>query len=529
MFVLIAWFEARERAQKAKVTPASIGVISEKIVTYLTRWISSNEREYSAGKVLTAWVNETNGSVEAISASDDWLELHADRYMATHLLQALLKHGRKLDDTLKKYVKKWLSSEHSQNHPVDTSYLFRALREAGVSSNVFSTEALAFIETNNEMPPFNKARREMCCYWLEMGGDPELVRSALRQILDLDPKSEHVRFVFETWASVNPKDLKFWANDMVRWLSGNTSHPKAAYVFNFWYRHIGNAADIRSYAIAWLKQNFSDNQYPIILSQQYLNDESANDGKFPFVDLALPWLKANEGHQHSSFLFIAWTKRLTDFTPIMPTLYLWLKENLDHSAFPSLLARYAAVDKAGLEKLGLSEDSARKFLAKVTFNQHDCRMFELILSSPFGSDMESELGKTAIERARDYLLSFAGEVRSAFLIAKVLRLIRTQDWIVNVAEEWLVKFPLRHRANPVLQALLAVSSCPATYESQISEWLTKNQEYKFAGALLLDWAEKGGDISRFRNEAAAWKKAARANGDFLDVEQVELAYRLETI
>ncbi|TPI27875.1 hypothetical protein FJ414_28220 [Mesorhizobium sp. B3-1-6] len=518
-FVLVAWFEAvKEQAQEADSAGTPVNIVSGKVANYLAPWCLLHGRKYFAAKVLAAWASESRGSTQAMSALDDWLDLYADRFMATHVLQTALKLGRSLDAKFQDYVKRWLS-ENSRLSPVATLYLFRELRDAGVSWRAFSSEALAFI--GSDLPP--KAHRDMCIYWLQMGGDADSIRGPLRSAVDLDPLDEHVRFVFQTWELAAPRDMGFWASNMVLWLRGHFAHPRAAYVFNLWYKHKLGVAAVRAPLIAWLKHNGSDHQYPVVLSNHYRQETASNPEVFPFAELALFWLKTHAGHPHSSFLFLAWIHRRQDLTTIRLALRTWLGQNDEHPAFPGLLATYA-LDPASLEEIGVSEDRARAFLKRKRFSKADCRLIEFILSSPFGSNPQSEIGRTAIEGAQDYLQEFGSDIGSAFLIAKVIRLIGAEGWIIAVAATWLESFSLRHRANLVLQALLTVNPRASTYEAQVRSWLTQNQEYIFAGALLLEWARAGGDVMLFQRQAAAWIDTAHAQDDFPDVDEVERLY-----
>ena len=266
-YVLTAWFQAIDMLiERGEVWNPSLE-LNKTMEDKLEAWCIRHRLDLNACWNLQSLIDQI-GVKRSEKHLVAWMGRHSTTYYASHILQKWLRATEGWDSRLFNWIKAWLEAPISRVNHKEAAFLFRDLRDCvfvydSLSFEDFADILLTHIGINGPL----HQRRDLCRYWLELGGDPDQVKSILQKLVQQDVTDPDVRFCFEGWSNAETNEPLLFHREMKYWLEENASHPKASYVFNIWDKHGLNLGEISNSLRTWLKHNFEDIQFSVQLSK----------------------------------------------------------------------------------------------------------------------------------------------------------------------------------------------------------------------------------------------------------------------
>ncbi|CAH0242525.1 glycosyltransferase [Roseomonas sp. CECT 9278] len=465
--------------------------------SFVLTWLDRRGAMPRAGFVLHAWFAALkeegrhgidNRSSLAVSAEilgylRDWCDLFGEEAFAAKCLQTLAETSG-YDEKSLDLIDAWLG-HHVRTYPAVhlLNVLIRARPAPDVRIAGFACQWLGLPERQRPLIE--------CCY---------LFRNL--------SKSGYVFAQFESdlWSLITTEGPSHNRRDLCR----------------YWLNWGGDPVKVREILRGIIAED-PLNEHVRFAFESWCNAAPGDEGFFR--DEMQAWLGANAKHPKASYVFNLWHTVGLDPKKVFEPLKTWFQANGEDSQFPVLLSKFRILEPFLTAAIGTTPERAAVIVQQVEFGIKDCPSIEYILQAPYGCDPGTPMGQAAIGAAHRFLDQHVSDVRSAFLIARVVSVIGPKDWILLHAEQWLENFVHRGRACLVLKALLGSGLHPLRWEHRVAQWLVENPTYPFAGELFLAWADAGGDPSRFRAEAKTWLSAASEREGYFDVDEVEERFR----
>ncbi len=267
-FVIGAWLRAADRLLEKGIRSDPVMVLDPVVNNHLRAWCSRFRSDPVAFWNLQALI-ERCGYDASSDVVTDWLSQYGETVNAGFVLQKALYTERGHDQRIVSWAVDWLDSETGRSNPTIASYLFRALRECVLKHGTVQFEDFSCILLEHaELEGALHQRRDMCRYWLELGGDPGAVKFRLRTLVQRDVTDPNVRFCFETWDTFSEHTPDLLKQEMKAWLDvdKNAANPKAGLVFDIWSNRGWKLEVISDALHTWLKANPQNSHYPRMLA-----------------------------------------------------------------------------------------------------------------------------------------------------------------------------------------------------------------------------------------------------------------------
>lgn len=229
-YIFAAWFSAVKRLKERGATKVPAFAISNSIQGTLKKWCGRHRTDHYAAKCLQILIECEKANDDTKRLVEAWLGENGSIYMATHLVSKWIAVRNAVEQDSMRWVRQWLLSNAARNAKTECGYLFKALRDYDAPLNEYADLLLLHISMDGPI----RVRRDLCRYWLELGGDPESIREVLYSLIVEQPSDPRVRFCFESWVKYCPSDASFFEKEMCIWLSANAEHSRASHIFSIW-------------------------------------------------------------------------------------------------------------------------------------------------------------------------------------------------------------------------------------------------------------------------------------------------------
>jgi hypothetical protein len=520
-FVFSAWGEAFERAVEAGALTNPISIIDAKISDFLSRWCQRFGDEYFSARMLIFWLEKTGDAEEALEVIEEWLQQHSGQYMAAHIFQALIKYNGFLGDQLWGHIRRWLKLNQA-DFSTEVSYIFREIRDAGTEIETVSTELFEFIASSAP----TKARRDTCCYWLQMGGDPESIQEYLLKILSSNPDDDNVRFVFQSLYEINPSGMDVWRRHMRRWLGSNASHPMATYVFFIWFKMMWDKEPIRGAMKIWLKENSGSKQYGGML-HQYMNEYDDEDKAWPGeVKRDTILLYMNKGAFGTSSA--AKIEKVIDYYCIERSNeeICLATEKACQRYFSKYKEKHGCVFLLAKTIIAYRKERWPIDVAASWLSQFGTRHFaSRVLQSLVETSASEPWLRLRIENW--FAANEGANIAGGLLLASIVSKFGCDSWAQVLTENWLRDQSQLHIANGPIVAALYEYRDPKRWHFAAQKWLVRHQTSEHAGDVLIAWARVGGDTVHFASYAQGWCNLVSPEEFQSEIVEITKLYDLE--
>jgi hypothetical protein len=294
-FILTAWFRSMERLLDQGDARNPAFAIEEEMLEKLEAWCRRRTYNLNASWALQTLVDQ-RGFQAVDRTIEDWVGRHRRTVNAAFVIQRCLRSTQGQDERPIEWAKEWLDSEVGRKHPKEASYLFRDLRDC-----VLKFETILFSEFQKQLWEFLNLDlplhqgRDLCRYWLELGGSPEAAMPIVQKLVQKDVRDPRVRFCFEAWFNVETDHPRLFEREMELWVRENAVHPKASYVFGFWDDLGLDLAKISLELGRWLDDNIEDSQFAHVLERYMRSSPSGPHSVYGISEEQAPvWLKKTD-------------------------------------------------------------------------------------------------------------------------------------------------------------------------------------------------------------------------------------------